>query len=409
MSKVWLIAQQHYRQEVLKRSFIIIMLSLPLYLTCAVGMGYLFSRLERESTTLGYVDEAGFLVNMLPEPGDDVHLLSFGTAEEADAALKAGAIDGFYVLPPDYSAGGQVELVYFELPRWAARRHFRSVVRANLLSDQPPEIVGRILPGATVTVRATAYNREFPGGDPSAGQVAPIIVGAIFAFFTMTTSGFLMGVMVKEKENRTMEILLSSVSTFRMVLGKVLASMGIGATLLVVWGVFFAVAAWLGRSVLEIAWLQDISINWRDILLLLLVAAPSYLVISVIMTMIGIAVSNQNEADQIGPFMFLIMLLPLYLILPIGKSPNGALAIGLSLFPPTSVMAVAFRSLFREVPLWQILSSAGIALVCGMVLVWLAGKALRTSMLRYGKRLRLGELFQGSGNRAAARSSLHEA
>jgi ABC-2 type transport system permease protein len=354
MSKVWLIAQQHYRQEVLKRSFIIIMLSLPLFLTLSGGLGYLTSRLQRESATLGYVDEAGFLVNMLPEPGDDVHLLSFGTAEEADAALKAGAIAGFYVLPPDYSAGGQVEFVYFELPRWAARRHFRSVVRANLLSDQPPEIVGRILPGATVTVRATTYNREFPGGDPSAGQVAPIIVGAIFAFFTMTTSGFLMGVMVKEKENRTMEIRLSSFSTFRMVLGKVLAGIGIGATLLVVWGVFFAVAAWLGRSVLEIAWLQDISVNWRDILLLLVVAAPSYLVIAVIMTMIGIAASNQNEADQMGPFMFLIMLLPMYLILPIGKSPNGAVAIGLSLFPPTSVMAVAFRSLFREVPLWQI-------------------------------------------------------
>jgi len=409
MSKVWLIAQQHYRQEVLKRSFIIVMLSLPLFLAFSVGMGYLSSRLLTESTTLGYVDEAGFLVNMLPEPDDKIRLVSFETAEAADAALQAGTIDGFYVLPPDYSAGGQVELVYFEPPRWAARRHFRSVVRANLLSGQPPEIVGRVLPGPTVTVRATVYNREFPGGDPSAGQVAPIIAGAIFAFFTMTTSGFLMSVMVKEKENRTMEILLSSVSTFRMVLGKVLAGMGIGATLLVVWGVFFAVAAWLGHSVLEIAWLQDISVNWRDILLLLVVAAPSYLVIAVIMTMIGIAVSNQNEADQMGPFMFLIMLLPMYLILPIGKSPNGAVAIGLSLFPPTSVMAVAFRSLFREVPLWQILASAGIALVCGIVLVWLAGKALRTSMLRYGKRLRLGELFQGSGNRAAGRSSLHEA
>jgi len=393
MSKVWLIAQQHYRQEVLKRSFIIILLSLPLFLTFSIGMGILTQRLENGTSTLGYVDEAGLLTHMLPEPDDEVRLVSFETSEGARAALDAGSIDAFYVLPPDYVAGGRVEFVFFEQPRWAATNRFRDLVRVNLLSGQPPEIVERALPGPTVTVRATAYNREFPGGNPSASQVQPLIAGAIFAFFTMITSGFLMGVLAKEKENRTMEILLSSVSTSRMMLGKVLAGMCIGMTLLVVWGAFFAAAAWVGRSVLEIGWLRDMSFNWRDLLLLLVVALPSYLVITAIMTMIGVAVSSQQEADQVGPLMFLIMLLPLFLILPIGKNPNGPLAIGLSLFPPTSVMAVAFRSMFREVPLWQAAASAGIALVCGIALIWLAGRALRVSMLRYGKRMRWSELF----------------
>jgi ABC-2 type transport system permease protein len=398
MSKVWLIVRQHYRQEVTKRSFIIIMLSLPLFLALSGGLGYLSEHLYSK-TTLGYVDEAGLLTDPLPEPDDSVNLVSFESAEAARAALDGGSIDAFYRLPADFAQSGQVEFVFIDQPPSTGPREFRDLVRVNLLSGHPPEIVERALPGPKVTVRATAYNREFPGGDPSAGLVAPLLVGAMFAFFTMTTSGFLMGVLVKEKENRTMEIMLSSVSTSRMMLGKIIAGACIGLTLLVVWGVFFAGAAWVGRSVLEIGWLQDITVNWRDLLLLLVVALPSYLVVAAAMTMIGVAVSTQQEADQVGPFLFMIMLIPLYLVLPISQSPNGPLAIGLSLFPPTSVMAFAFRSMFREVPVWQAVVSAAIGLVSGGVLVWLAGRALRVSMLRYGQRLRWSQLFgRSSGN-----------
>ena len=85
MSKVWLIAQQHYRQEVLKRSFIIIMLSLPLFLTFSVGMGYLTERLNDDSTTLGYVDEAGVLVGVVPESDHEVRVVQFDTASAARA------------------------------------------------------------------------------------------------------------------------------------------------------------------------------------------------------------------------------------------------------------------------------------------------------------------------------------
>jgi ABC-2 type transport system permease protein len=409
MSKVWLIAQHHYKQEVMKRSFIILMLSLPLFLIFSVGMGMLTERLENKTPTLGYVDEAELLVNMLPGRDDEVRLVSFETSEGARAALDTGSIDAYYVVPSDYVAGGEVEFVFYDQPRWVAIRRFGDLVRVNLLSNQPPEIVERVLPGPRVTVRATAYNREFPGGDPSAGQVVPIAVGVVFTFFTMTISGYLMGVLVTEKENRTMEILVSSVSPGRMMLGKMAAGVGIGLTLLVVWVVFFVAAAWLGRSVLEIAWLQEISLNWRDILIVPIVALPSLLFTAALMTVIATMVSNQQEADQMGPFMFMIGLLPLYLLLAIAKSPNGALAIGISLFPPTSVMAIAFRSLFREIPMWQVAASAGVSLCCGMAMVWLAGKAFRASMLRYGQRLRWSRLLGRGVDRTAASSGLSDA
>lgn len=88
------------------------------------------------------------------------------------------------------------------------------------------------------------------------------------------------------------------------------------------------------------------------------------------------------------------LFLPIYFLVPISANPNGPLALGLTFFPTTSIATVALRSLFVEVPTWQIAVSAAIALSTAIVLIWMAGKAFRLTMLRYGQRLRLAELFR---------------
>jgi ABC-2 type transport system permease protein len=190
-----------------------------------------------------------------------------------------------------------------------------------------------------------------------------------------------------------MEILISSVSATRMMVGKTIGTLGIGAMQLVVWLVFLTGAAWLGGSVLGVNWLQNISPNWRDVLMIVIVALPSYLCIAALMTAVGSTLVEVQEAQQVGPLFFMLLLLPLYLILPITHNLNGPLSLGLSFFPLTSVVTIGMRSIFMEIPVWQIAVSATIALASGAVMVWLAGKAFRVSMLRYGQRLRWRELF----------------
>jgi ABC-2 type transport system permease protein len=90
----------------------------------------------------------------------------------------------------------------------------------------------------------------------------------------------------------------------------------------------------------------------------------------------------------------MLLFLPIYLLVPIAQAPNGPLALGFSFFPMTSVVTIALRNLFIEVPSWQVAVSAAVALASGIVMVWLASKAFRTSMLRYGQRLRWRDLFQ---------------
>jgi len=394
MSKGWLVAQYHFRQETSKRSFLIILFMLPLFLALSIGMGYLVTRLERESATLGYVDQAGLLVNVALESDEhDVRLVSFETRAAAQAALEEGQIDAYYVLASRYAETRRAELVYVEPPHDSATRYFRDVVRLNLMAGRPPAIVKRLLSGPNVTVRLIASNRDFPAGAPGASLFVPLVAAAMVAFLTLTTSGYMMEVLVAEKENRTIEIIVSSISPAQMMTGKIVGALGIALMQLTVWLVCLVGAVWVGGGVLGIGWLQDVNPNWRDVLAIVAVALPTYLFMAALMTIVGSTLTEVQEAQQAGPFFFLLLFLPTYLAIPLIQHPSSPLSVGLSLLPVTSVVTIAIRSLFFQVPAWEIAASAGIASACGALAVWLASQALRMSMLRYGQRLKWRDLF----------------
>jgi ABC-2 type transport system permease protein len=86
-------------------------------------------------------------------------------------------------------------------------------------------------------------------------------------------------------------------------------------------------------------------------------------------------------------------MIPLYAIMVIGETPNATPSVVLTLLPFTSLMTVGFRSLFSVVPLWQVVASVAIQTVCAVGALWLAGRAFRLGMLRYGQRLRFREIF----------------
>jgi ABC-2 type transport system permease protein len=394
MKKMWLVAKHQFIKEASKRSFIFVLLALPLFLLLTVGFGFLFARFENKTATLGYVDHAGIMDRSLPDSGGaDFELASFETRDTAVTALDEGQIDGFYIIAEDYRQSHEAELIYYEPPPYQAIRLFEDTIRINLLDDQPEAVVNRILDGAQVTVRATESNREFEGGDPGFSLFLPLIVAAIFGFLVMTTSGYLTEVIVDEKENRTMEIVVTSLSTGRMMAGKILGAVGIAVVQLTTWVIFLVTIIWLGGSILEISWLQSINPGWGDLFKVVIVALPSYLCIAALMTIIGSSLIDNQEANQAAMLSMIFIFLPIYAFVLIASNPNGPIALLLTFIPMTSITTVALRSLFMEVPTWQIGLSASIALATAIVLIWVAGKTFRLSMLRYGQRIKLAELF----------------
>lgn len=396
MSRVWLIARHHFLQEARKRSFLVLLFSLPLFLMVIIGAGELMRRLTEEgSARLGYVDQAGLLGDVVPGAleTEDVVFVPLATEDAARAALEAGQVDGYYLLAPDFASSRQAQLVYFEMPPYKATVAFATLMRQRLLAGQEAAVVKRALEGAEVQVFATESGREYPTGAPPLGNFLPLVIAAVTGFLIMTTSGYMMEVVILEKESRTMEIVVSSVSPGKMMAGKILGALIIAALQLLVWAAFFAAALWAGRTLLQVSWLQDIQPPWEDILKMVVISVPVYLCISAFMTALGATMSDSQEAQQIGPFFLMILYIPIWVLLPMADNLNNALSLLLSFFPPTALTAVATRMLIIVVPWWQIGVTAAVALLFAGCFVWLAGRVLRLNLLRYGQPLKWRELI----------------
>lgn len=400
MRKVWLIAEHHFLKEARSRTFILALFALPLLLAVTTGYGYLFSRLRGGPTTLGYVDTVGLVRD--PQAGPehpDVTLVEFETPDDAHQALEAGQIDAYYLLP---AAAGtrQTSLVYFEPPPIDAARTFQDLVRRNQMAGQPPLLIERVLGGASVTVRADETNREYPGGDPTVALFLPLIAAAVFGLLVMTTVGYLGEAVVTEKENRTIEVIVTSVSAGRLMMGKILGGLGIALLQLLVWIGCLVLTVAVGGGLLHVEWLQHIDPNWRDVAMVVVVALPTYLLLAALITALGATLVDSQEVQQLGGLAFLLLFLPIYLVIPLSREPNGPLALALSFFPLTSVSTLAVRSLLAEVPAWQVAAAAAVALAGALLTSWLAGKAFRLNMLRYGQRMRRRAFLPGLARRA---------
>ncbi|MEJ2707903.1 MAG: ABC transporter permease [Anaerolineales bacterium] len=398
MIKILRVAWQEYQINVFKKSFIIVLLSVPLFFAITAGLAILLEGGDGDATTLGYVDQAGILDDPAPAPLEDsqtrVEMIAFASEAQARTALQETQVQAYYLLPPDYLESGNVELVYQEKPGDIAAGQFYDFLQVNLMAGKAPELARRAALGSNVIVYTLRPNGKPAPGGPSLGNLLPLLTGMVLIGLLLTSSGFMMQAVFREKENRVVEVLVTSLSAGEMVAGKVLGVIAISFTQLVIWSLFALLAILAGSSLFGMPWLQEASLNWYGILSVAAIGLPAYAMTSALMFTLGLIVSTPQEGEQFGPLLFLVYLTPLYLLIPIGNNPTHPLAVTLSLLPFSGMLTVGFRSLFMTVPLWQVAASVAIHTLAAALTLWAAQRAFRLGMLRYGKGIRLGEILR---------------
>lgn len=408
MSKLWLITQYEYREHVFKKSFIFAILSVPLMIAVSVGMGWLASSLDSDDSPVGYVDEAGLLAEPQmppkrggspdePNPPGHVPLIPFDTEEAARQALDSGQIQAYYVVQSHYLKTNLVELVYYAQPNWEVSSQFWDFMQVNRLGDLPPEIARRAVSGSNLIVR---WPDSVPGGGREFSQqtffnqFVPLCVGVAFIFLLLISSSYLMGSVTKEKENRTIEILATSISPVQLMGGKILAVVATSITQVLAWAIFIGLAILIVGSYLGVEPLQNLSLDSRILLKLTALAVPTYVMVAALMTALGTTIAEPQEAQQMMGLLVQPFMIPIWFLKPLVENSNGLLAIGFSLLPITALTTLCVRIAFSQVPNWQIGASVAIISACALGAVWLAGRAFRLGMLRYGQRVNWRELLQ---------------
>ncbi|MGB2955567.1 MAG: ABC transporter permease, partial [Anaerolineales bacterium] len=143
-----------------------------------------------------------------------------------------------------------------------------------------------------------------------------------------------------------------------------------------------------------IGWFQDLGMDWSVALAALAIAGPAYVLVAALMTAIGTMATTTQEGQSFSSIFVILHMIPLYVAAFFINKPDGTLAITLSVLPFTSLMTVAMRNIFFSVPAWQVIISVCVQTVCAVGAIWLASRAFRLGMLRYGQKLRWRSLFQ---------------
>jgi ABC-2 type transport system permease protein len=403
MSKFWHIVVYEYSRNVFRRRFLFGLLSIPLLM---VGMGLLFVLLIRQdvdSRPVGYVDYSGLLADPvsppMPEPPDrPVEFIAYPSARDADVALKAELIQAYYVLGDDYLETSQAELVSLEQPSASAEDQFRDLVRANLLASQPAAIQERLKNGNRLTVRAADGSREVAESE-WLNLLLPFFSGFAFMIAMFTTSGYLMQAVVEEKENRTMEVLLTSVSSRQLMAGKIVGMVAVGWTQLLVWGALVIAVLLIGRNYSES--LAALRVSPGFIAISMAAFIPSFVMIAALMVAVGSTVTEAQEGQQIASIFTLPIVIPYWFTFQILSNPNGPLAVGLSFFPFTAPVTLPMRAGMTVIPPGQLALNLAVLTLSALGALWVAGQAFRLGMLRYGQRLNWSEIFTRPGRRLA--------
>jgi ABC-2 type transport system permease protein len=406
-NKIWQVAKFEYFGIVSKKSFILVLLSLPALIIFSVGMGLFMESLREKKLPIGIVEEDGaFKESQYTQvyEGNDIQEMTpeqvfiYPDRAAAQLALENRQIQAFFILPAHYSVNRQVEVVYQDRPESKAWQQFTNYLQERLLqtglpADFPAQRYERILGGSEVIVRSIDRSRAVYDEGPTFGLMMPLFICLAFLIMLLISSGFMLGSLTDEKENRTLEVLYTSLDPFHLMAGKVIGILAVSMTILLVWAGVVLLAIFIA-TLMGIDWFKDMSMDWRSVLVTLVVAIPAYALFVSLMSALGAVARTNQEGQSISIIFFILHMIPLYIAWSFINNPHGNLPVIMSMLPFTALMTLGMRNLFTIVPAWQVVISLSIQSVCAIGAVWLAGRAVHYGMQNFDQRIRWDVLFR---------------
>lgn len=346
-----------------------------------------------DENPIGYLDLSG----LFPPPEADSPFAPLITAyddfESGEAALKAEMINSLYVIEENYLATGEVT-------QWLNRFSFNAFsdelflayLLNNLAEDTSPELMFRLrAPIIQVTEqRIGADGVEAQSTNPMLNFWLVYVFALVMLFSTMASSSYLMQSVTNEKEDHTIEIILTSVRPFPLMLGKVLGAGVAGLLQIAVWLVTGLLLSRIAQQ--QFDQFSDLEVTPTQIIIALIYFVLGFGFIGAIYASIGALVNNNREGSQLAGWIIFPILIPLFAITIIAENPNGTVAIVMSIFPITAPLAMIMRSVSTTVPLLELALSIIFtsALVVGAL--WMAGRLFRVTTLLSGSKPKLKDL-----------------
>ena len=419
MKNIILIAKREFFTQVKKKSFIILTLLTPLLIIVFGGVVSLMFQANETQMQISVIDKSGLFKDRLKSDQNIRYV--FSSEETEKSLIKAlettEEMNSVMIIPKKdiHELENSIEVLTNKNLSNEARKNIAGniseIIKAekiNALGISTAQIED-LNKGVNLHV-VNILEKEKKQDSFLVGVKSGLSMFLMYCVFTfiMMYGIRVMRSVLEEKNNRVVEILISSVKPFELMMGKILGVTGVALVQFGVWVVMiFASVMTLGSSnvgmVSGVAEVQMVlsalsQINYGLILFVFVIYfLLGYLFYSAMYAAIGSAVDNETETQQFTLFAILPMMLGFYGSITIMNNPDGPMSFWLSMIPFTSPIAMLARIPF-DVPIWELVLSIGILLVSTLGMVFIASKIYRVGILMYGNKVTLKELWKWMKN-----------
>jgi ABC-2 type transport system permease protein len=342
----------------------------------------------------GYVDLSG-IIRQVPETVPPGTFIAYPDEASARRAMEAGEIAAFFIVPTDYIQKGKIFYIRPDFNPLSTTGDqsglFQWTLQVNMVGGDT--LLSNLVNGPLDVVDTSlAPAPQLDENNPLA-LWTPYAVTLLFYFLIIGSSSLLLSNVSKEKENRVMEMLLTSASPRQLLTGKILGLgiVGLGQTIL--WlGTSYVLLNLSGRTFqLPSAIQLPVSfLIWGLVFFVL-----GYAVYASLMAGLGALAPNLREASQVTFVIMLPLIIPLFFSSSVFmEDPNGPIATGLSLFPLSAPVAMMARLSAVGVPWWHPILAAVLLAATAILIVRAVAGMFRAQMLLSGQGIKIKTYFQ---------------
>ena len=351
---------REYWGNITRPSYLLFTFGFPLFMVALPLGGGLVLALALKSAMpptdprpVGLVDQAYVVDDAAIPPHNPVEILFFDDVDAAKQALSQETIQAYYHIPADYWETGQVIIAYDVAPTPPIDGMISRWIEDQIKAEVPARILARVDTGPSITHQGlTGDSAQFD----AMSMIAPIAVFVVIymsRLISSFTASYMFDSITNEAEDRTLEILITTVTPLQFILGKFFGLLAVGLTQI---GMWFGAAAVIVVGVGYVWGIDVVSpvLTWPYLGLMVSVLVATYLIDQILAAALGLKrVSGGSGHLLFNSLNAVLTIALLYAMYFVPRNPDTPVAVAASLFPLTASVFLPLRVVISEVPIWQ--------------------------------------------------------
>jgi ABC-2 type transport system permease protein len=437
MSKISLIIQREYSTRVMKKSFILLTFLTPILLVGMIALIVFLGTIKDDKIkNIVVVDKSGLYKEVLKNNESYNFQFSDATVDELKKQNNENSdFAALLFISKDLRVDSTAAVMYsdkqvnLELKSYVSGLLNKHIEEQKLAAYNIPNLKEMVEKSSSdIELKTIKWGED--GNEKEASAELALMIGMITAMiiymFIVIYGAQVMSGVVQEKTNRIVEVMISSVKPFELMMGKIIGIALVGLTQFMMWvlltgAILFGLSTTFAKD-LDMEKMKEIqelsqkgmqgmpttevngqiadfmtAINGLDfvqiISLFIVYFLGGYLLYASLFAAIGSAVDNETDTQQFSMPIMLPIIFAIYAGIFSAENPDGPLAFWCSMIPFTSPIVMMVRLPF-DVPFWQIALSISILVLSFIGTTWMAGKIYRTGILMYGKKTTWKEMWK---------------